>query len=83
MLFDRTTFPQHSRMPEPGGSGWGSTRGGSSPTPNSSPVLGQFHPVNVMYHDNAGAVNEKSAIPATNELPPAYSNNIRNTLPRQ
>jgi len=73
MLFDRTTLPQHSGMPEPGGLAWGSTSGGSSPTPHSSPVLGQSHPV-----------NEKSAVPEPTELPPAYSSNIiRNTLPRQ
>jgi hypothetical protein len=81
MQTGRTTFPQHSGMPEPGGLGRGSTSSGSSPTPNSSLVPGQLHPVSVIYHDNAGAVNENSAIPETTELPPAYSN-IRNTLPQ-
>jgi len=73
---DRTAFPQHSGMPKSGGF----TSGGPSPTPTSSLVPSQSHPVNVLYHDNAGPVNEKSAIP---KLLPAYSGNIRNTLPRQ
>jgi len=77
----RTTFLQHSGTPEPGGLGRGSTSSRSSPTQNSSLVPGQLHPVNVIYHDDAGTVNERSAIPETIEFPPAYSN-IRNTLPQ-
>ncbi|KIM74568.1 hypothetical protein PILCRDRAFT_14335 [Piloderma croceum F 1598] len=69
MQTDMTTFLQHSGTPEPGGLGRGSTSSGSSPTPNSSLVPGHLYPI-----------NEKSAIPETTILPPAYSN-IGNTLP--
>ena len=81
MQTDRASFPRHSGSLEPGGLYRGSTSSGSSPTQNSSPILGQMYPVHLIHHIDAGTVSEGSAFPEPLEFPPAYSN-IQHSLPQ-
>jgi hypothetical protein len=74
-----TTSLLRSGTPEPAALGMGSTSGGSSRTPKGSLVPTELRPVNIIHHDDAGAVDEEDHIPETIELPPAYSN-IRNNV---
>ena len=47
-------------------------------TENQTVIIHQEKCINVIHHDDAGAVNESGVILETIEFPPAY-NNIRNT----
>ena len=77
MQMNRSTSLQQLGSPEPVGQYWRATSSGSSPTQNSSPVLGQMYPLvqHVIHHNDTGTVNERhSFLTELHRFLPTYSN---------